>query len=306
MSSIADELTAESILTESKAENGGNSPDAKAEKRGAGRRAGRPKRPKAENRDTERLGPFDREIQHNLSGRRFSRLLALALIIRESDPGMRYWLCACDCGNFIEATAKALLTRNPDFLSCGRCKTPDLDDALKEQFPGEFKIWERVCIRHRSGQRKGGKAAKKSKVCVRWLNSFAAFLEDMGTRPSEFLQLILTKRYAVRSRKTCVWGRRSDAPAAHGDRWLMYQGKRIRGTDFVRVYGARKMIFDMCWQKFGMRDGDEIMAYQVAWAERRERRKAERATKRNAGIAAECDPKAENSPCSSPTGPERG
>lgn len=65
------------------------------------------------NRETARSNADD------LSGQRFGRLTVLGRLPSDKNRRMR-WRCQCDCGNFCEATGKALRSGRKAHCGCGR------------------------------------------------------------------------------------------------------------------------------------------------------------------------------------------
>lgn len=115
----------------------------------------------------------------------FGVLTALSLT-RSGHP--RYWLCRCICG--VEKEIKQSHLVSGGTRSCGCKRLEAIGNAVKthgKSKTAEYSIWCGIINRctnpndHRSYSRYG---AKGITICERWRNSFEAFLEDMGPRPS--------------------------------------------------------------------------------------------------------------------------
>lgn len=125
----------------------------------------------------------------DITGLRSGRLVALRLV--QSETPWRVWECVCDCGVRVFVAQQRI--SNGRSRSCGCLKielaTKRLRAMLtKHGLTGTPGYWAWGALKKRCLNPKG--AAYKNyggrgiKVCDRWLDSFAAFLEDVGPRPS--------------------------------------------------------------------------------------------------------------------------
>lgn len=103
-----------------------------------------------------------------------------------SDHGKSLWLCSCRCGG--ECTVIGGNIVQGKTTSCG-CVRSEQAGALKfidgRRSHPLYEVWSEMKRRCLDPRRHNFKwyGAKGVKVCDRWLNSFEAFLEDMGPRP---------------------------------------------------------------------------------------------------------------------------
>lgn len=121
----------------------------------------------------------------DLTGRRFGRLLVIRKTI--CDPkgnGRRLtaWECACDCGRSTTLQPAKLLSGHT--RSCG-CLHRDTIRTHGHAKTPEYKVWHSMidrCTNPLAGNwhRYGGRGIR---VCQRWTDSVAHFIEDVGRRP---------------------------------------------------------------------------------------------------------------------------
>ena len=121
----------------------------------------------------------------DLTGKRFSRLTVIGDAPRRGHN--LYYICRCDCGN--EKTVVRSNLTSEKTRSCGcfrnevtrkRARTHGCSRTI------EHIVWLGMIARCTAKSNKGWKnyGGRGIKVCERWRHDFAAFLSDMGPRPS--------------------------------------------------------------------------------------------------------------------------
>lgn len=158
---------------------------------------------------TSSVKPFSNYVK-DLTGQRFGRLT-----VREFSRikwGHAIWLCSCRCGNLVFIPQGSLargLTK-----SCG-CLRREITrkaswrhgDARKGKLTPEYRCWEAIKRRCYNRNTKDWRlyGARGITVCKRWRDSFAAFLKDMGRKPSPKYSIDRINSNGNYSKRNCRW-----------------------------------------------------------------------------------------------------
>lgn len=133
-------------------------------------------------------------------GQRFGRLVVIEQAPRNSPNNHRMWVCRCDCGS--EKTVVGSELPRGRLRSCG-CLRRDLIATKSKgneygvrhggarlvrdgRFAPEYRCWRGMIQRCEQPTHIGYKdyGGRGITVCKRWRESYAAFLADMGRKPS--------------------------------------------------------------------------------------------------------------------------
>ncbi len=133
----------------------------------------------------------------------------------ESRGGRVYWLAVCDCGSEVEVSASNFTTGA--VMSCGCLQKEQarihrtVHGASRDDPTGLYSIWESMRKRCsnplcKDYARYGGRGIR---VCSRW-NDFAAFVSDMGPRPSRLHSLDRKDGNRDYEPSNCRWSTHSE------------------------------------------------------------------------------------------------
>jgi hypothetical protein len=180
----------------------------------------------------------------DLTGQRYGRLTVIA---RSPEHRLVYWMCQCDCGGTKTVFAGSLrrgLTKSCGCLSSETTATRNTVHGLAQRSgrAPEYQTWAKMRRRcenpidpvyHRYG-------ARGIKVCDRW-QSFAAFLEDMGPRPTPQHTIERVNNDGNYEPGNCRWADRTEqANNRRTSRILEHNGEALTVAEWARRTGLRQ------------------------------------------------------------------
>lgn len=124
--------------------------------------------------------PIPKRVE-DLTGQKFHRLTVQGIVGRHKNKHY-LWRCICDCGNTKDTLASML--KRGQIHSCG-CKQRENVTTHGMSSTPTYIVWRGMIVRcnNPKSERYCDYGGRGITVCDRWLNSFEAFLEDMGEKP---------------------------------------------------------------------------------------------------------------------------
>lgn len=155
-------------------------------------------------------------------GCRFGRLIVLSRDDERSTPKRSYWHCLCDCGKTKSVRNDGLTSGSTQ--SCGCFAKERTSQSVKNRVDPfykklcalrgvssvhdipEYNVWRGIKRRGKPGKVTGvNDCYSHITVCKRWNDSFQAFYEDMGLRPSTRHQVDRINNTRGYSPENCRW-----------------------------------------------------------------------------------------------------
>jgi hypothetical protein len=188
--------------------------------------------------------PLPSNVQ-DLRGLTFGRLTVVDYAGRRrgADKCYHYWHCACLCGNTHVARGHGLSGGGVRSCGCVGREFNRSGDARRRhgmRHSAEYNTW--CGMRQRchnpnalSYARYGGRGIK---VCERWRDSFDAFYEDMGPKPSPGHQLERVDNAGPYAPNNCRWATQTEqANNRRNNRVLTHQGESLTVMEWSRRTG---------------------------------------------------------------------
>ena len=179
---------------------------------------------------------------HNLEGKRFGKLLAVRPT-QERRRSSIMWECVCDCGVTKNAPSHDLVRGNIVSCGChGRSILGNITRTHGKSLTPEHIIWKLMrqrCANPNTERfnRYGGRGIK---VCSRW-DDFAAFLSDMGPRPSPEHSIERINTNGDYEPKNCRWATRIEqANNTCANRIIIHHGETKTLTQWARSVGLKE------------------------------------------------------------------
>lgn len=183
---------------------------------------------------TKKIIPVPNKRIKDLTGKRFGRLTVLGYIGNDKHENS-VWLCACACGNVKEVLGHRLTSGRTQ--NCG-CRHTGWIHGMGHS--PEYKAWYSAiqrCTRPTDSNyhNYGGRGIK---VCRRWRDSFEAFYEDMGPRPSKEHSLDRIDNDGNYEPTNCRWATITEqGNNRRTNNLITYQGRTMNIAQWSQVTG---------------------------------------------------------------------
>lgn len=161
-----------------------------------------------------------------------------------------WWLCRCDCGTEAKVTGGRL--RRGDSKSCGctrseksRAANTKHGDSARGHLTPEYRVWSNIIFRceNPSGKAWQDYGGRGITVCDRWRHDFAAFLADMGRRPTPKHEIDRINVNGHYEPTNCRWVTRTvNARNKRSNRVLEADGRSMLLVDWAEELGVHSSV----------------------------------------------------------------
>lgn len=179
----------------------------------------------------------------DLVGQRFGKLTVLSFAgMAKSRNGLHKgsrWLCRCDCGAEIEVGQSSLRRGQK---GCNHCSRISHGHASYRTKTPELTCWKNMldrCYRPTAVtyQFYGGRGIS---VCQRWRDSFEAFLEDMGLKPTSQHSIDRINSDGDYCPENCRWATKQvQVNNTRRNVWIEFRGEKMTITQWSERIGIK-------------------------------------------------------------------
>jgi|SRR5580692_9707464 hypothetical protein len=171
----------------------------------------------------------------DIAGQRFGHLVAITEALAPYGDRHVFWLARCDCG--AERVVQGKRLRIGHTTSCGCARGEDHGLTGSSTYVCWGAMIQRCYNASGTGYHKYG--GRGIKVCERWRNSFSAFYEDMGERPSRQHSLDRIDNNSDYEPGNCKWSTAKE------------QARNRRSSMILEAFG-RKQTLAAWGEEFGV------------------------------------------------------
>jgi hypothetical protein len=193
-------------------------------------------------------GPILRSDAKDLRGESFGKLTVIAPDWRD---GKRVWRCQCVCGKEVLFTRTGLEKGASPSCGCSRKTTKTHGKSDDRDYQAWRNMKSRCYLKTVKEYEYYG--ARGISVCARWRDSFEAFMEDMGERPSPDHSLDRIDNDGDYTPENCRWASRVE------------QMRNRRGVTLVEWNGEQERLADLC-EQFGIKTGTAKYRIKKGWS----------------------------------------
>jgi hypothetical protein len=181
---------------------------------------------------------------HDLEKRVFGKLTVVRFHGPMGKLNRPAWWRRCECGNEKPVNQGNLISGKTKSCGCARDEM-SRQRATKHGLVGipEYEVWKSMIQRttNSNNAAAGNYVHRGISVSDSWRDSFRAFIEDMGRRPSKKHSIERTNNDLGYSKENCVWATRAEQSRnSRRNRLITFNGRTMVSADWAKEIGIQQ------------------------------------------------------------------
>ena len=139
------------------------------------------------------------------TGLQYGKLTAIEYLGKTQGSSKNKWRCKCECGNVTDVTTSNLSTGHTTSCGCTAIQKAKERRIYPKEYTKEYQTWRSMKQRALNPKGKNQQWYSDIPICQEWVDSFDAFLNDMGTKPTPQHTIERVDNSKGYEPSNCIW-----------------------------------------------------------------------------------------------------